>query len=166
MLPAQRVPVARDVMKRLPAVRDSDTVIGALQLLRSQGVVVKVDDEGRPFDILTLDDLDRVRKGAEMAGSRSASARLLFSPERRYVHSVREDEDLGSVVRIISANHLPLGIVAIDERGRYAGYVFNADLREQAETFVKEAVARAEVVQKAYPEAWAATGAPPPSSVK
>jgi CBS domain-containing protein len=136
-------------------VREADPVVMPLQALREYGIAVLVDRENRPMDVLTSADIDRVRDRAAKV-TQSSLARELFARERPYLHSVKTQDDLTAVTRLMADNRLP-AVVVVDENGRYAGYT---------ESFVREAVRRAEVAQSRFPEAWSATGAPPPSSLK
>jgi hypothetical protein len=165
MQPPREVPVAAAVMKEIPAVKMQDPVVAALERLGEHGVAVLVDDAGRPRDILTSCDLDHVRERANLLRVDSPAAKL-FEQEGRDVYRVRRDDDLRAVAQEIARRRLATGIVVVDDAGRYAGYLFNDDLRASADAFVREAKQRAESVQASYPEAWSALGGRLPSSAR
>ena len=148
------LPQAMTVRKDVPPVTRGEPAMRVLGLLREHGVAVLVDEQRRPFDILTSCDLDKVRKQVEQGLKKDSPAEALFAKQGREVHTVNENDDLTLVAQRIVKHGLATGIVVVDRMGRYAGYVFTSDLRDTADRFAKETSEDARRVQARYPEAW------------
>jgi CBS domain-containing protein len=147
---------AEKVLKGVEAVREHDSAVRALKLLSRNGVVVLVDEDNHPVDILTSADIDEVRaRTLQLAGGSPASS--LF-PRRRSVVSVDTSEGLSSIARTVGTRRLSPGVVVTDSSGRYVGYIFNDDLRQQAEAFIADTREKAQSVEKRFPEAWRLMG--------
>jgi CBS domain-containing protein len=150
------VRTAERLMRTVRSVSSEDTALEALATLRDFGVVVLVDAGKRPLDVLTTENLPQVASRAEVMAA-DARATVLFAPESerssKGVVSVHLADDLDAVIRTISTNRLWPGVVVVDDQERYAGYIFNEDLRKTTAENVK-------LVQQMYPEAWATVGAP------
>jgi len=158
-------PTAGGVLQNIPPFRTGDSALAVLERLRDIGVAVLVDDDNRPFDILTSKDVEVVRSRTHNLGPDSRASSL-FASTRRYLHVVKVSDDVRAISRVVAANNLVPGVVAVDDNGRYAGYVFNEDLQKKVETFFNEAVEQVERVKQAYPAAWSAVGERITSSVK
>lgn len=148
------LPSAKSVITPIPAVNAEDPALRALMLLKEHGVVVLVDSDRKPFDILTACDLGKVRRQVEQGLGKDSPAAALFSATGREVYAVSEDDDLGVVAQQIARHRLATGIVAVRADGRYAGYIFSSRLRESVDEYASEVSKDVRSVAERYPEAW------------
>lgn len=138
---------------KIRGVRKEESVHVPLQNLKEYGVAILVDDQSRPIDILTSCDLSRVLKRAQGVTKETPAAQI-FETSGRIVHTVRGNVDLLAVANKVAVLKLGTGIVMVDDDGRYAGYIFNRDLRQKAEEIASKARAHARDVKSRFPDAW------------
>jgi predicted transcriptional regulator len=149
------LPQARNVMKQVPPITESAKVIDVLRVLKEHSVAVLVDDGGRPFDILTSCDIERVRTQVTARRlSGTSPAKSLFTEQGREIYTVKDGDSLEVVAQRIAQRGLGTGITVVDPSGRYVGYVFNADLRDSASQYTRQVEADVRRVEAQYPEAW------------
>ena len=148
------LPVAKDVMRPVPAITQTDGIVKVLGMLSEHGVAVLVDDAGRPFDILTTCDLEKVKAKVEAGLGKDAAASSLFEARGRAVFTVNAEDDLKTVAKQIANRGLSTGIVVVDTTGRYLGYLFSAVLRDTADAIYQRASDDMRRVKAEYPDAW------------
>src|SRR5262245_37789709 len=137
-------------IRRVRPVRLGDSAVRTLKLLGENGVVVLVDEEERPQNILTSSDVEDLKtRSQSLAGDAPASA--LFGPPRPVV-TVNISERLQDVTRTVANRGLSPGVVVVDDSGHYLGYIFNDDLRQRAEAFISSAEEQAKQVEQRYPD--------------
>jgi hypothetical protein len=100
-----------------------------VELLGKNHVVVLVDSGSRPIGILTLCDIDRVLNRAKKQPGKLKASDLFEEKSLDYVHTVKVDDPLDVAADEITRRHLDTGIVAVNQQGVYAGYVYTSKLR-------------------------------------
>lgn len=110
----------------VPAQRPDASARAALESLAEHGVSVLVDESERPVGILTYSDMSRLRT---VVDDSVAKASELFELGRE-IYTVSERDRPSRIAQQVIRHGLKSGIVAVDDRGRYKGYVFVRDLRE------------------------------------
>lgn len=140
-------------IKSVRALRADDSARDALRTLKEQGAAVLVDDDHRPIGVITFSDMARLSEAVKNA----RRAQDLFELGRE-IYTVPVDASPVEMAKAIVERGLKTGIVAVDEKRRYVGYVFVRDLRELVDDVRKERerVAKSlETLRKEHPASFA-----------
>lgn len=141
-------------MKAVGPVGAGDPAGRPIESLQENGVAVLVDSGGKPAGLLTVCDLDAVKRRVAQTGA-PARADALFDPAQQ-VYTVVESQPLDEVAKELARRRLGTGIAVVDSGGRYMGYVFNRDVERALDDFVQrgeqEIEAQIKVLREDYPE--------------
>jgi hypothetical protein len=115
-----------DLVTFVHPIPESASARAVLEALKRDEVAVLVGSDRRPIGVLTYSDMEHIKK---RVAEKAERARELFHAGRS-IYTVSVSDDAAAVARAIARHGLKTGIVAVDDQGSYAGYVFVRDLRE------------------------------------